>query len=146
MLNLNAKAPDLEIHTHTGYSGPLSSFWQDGPLILFFYPKDDTKVCTEQACTLQTSLERFASFGANVLGCGGGDMDSHRSFAEDQGLTFPLILDEGISKKFNAYSILMGIPKRITYVIDTNGIIIGRHQDMFSVEPHMTMIEKTLGK
>ena len=147
MLEIYSKAPDPEIETHDGYTGPLSHYWQDGPLILFFYPKDDTPVCTKQACSMQSSLAEFANAKAKVLGANNGTVEAHKAFAEKNGIEFPLIADHRgeLAKAFGAFRSLLRIPKRVTYVIGRQGTILARHHNELRVQPHLEMIEKNLG-
>ena len=146
MLSVNSKAPDLEIETHLGYQGPLSGLWREGPLVLFFYPKDDTPTCTKQACTLQSSLAEFGNFDANVLGSSLGNAASHRAFAAKHQLEFPLVCDVRgtLARAFEAYRSLLRISKRITYVIGKDGVILGAVHSEFKVGAHLDMIRKTL--
>lgn len=150
MLALASAAPDLPIKTHLGFEGQLSTLWQEGPLILFFYPKDNTPTCTKEACTLQTSLAEYGQVGANVVGANLDSLKSHANFARKQGLTFPLIADEGgkLAKAYDALRnlVVLKLPKRITYVIDRSGHIRGRNHDEFNVDTHLDMIRQTLNK
>lgn len=148
MLTVGTAAPDIEIQTHTGYQGPLSHFWQNGPLILFFYPKDQTSICTKQACMMQDNLGEFATFEAEVLGASTDGKASHQAFAEAQGFQFPLIIDKGgqLAKRYQAFRGLLRVSKRMTYVIDQAGIITGCVHHEFSVRPHLEMIRKVLQK
>lgn len=125
MLKPGTKAPDIDITTHTGYHGSLSQFWSEKSLILFFYPKDATSVCTKEACTIQSGLSQFNDLSANVLGSSTDTVKSHEKFAADNNLTFPLIADTNgaVAKAFDAYRSLLRISKRITYVIGSDGII-----------------------
>jgi peroxiredoxin Q/BCP len=145
MLSIGAQAPDLEIITHDGYKGPISYYWQNGPLILFFYPKDNTRVCTKQACTLQSSLSEFSRLEGTVVGSSTGSLESHRRFAKKHGLEFPLVVDQRgrLAKLYKAHRPIIGISKRITYVIAA-GKIIGHHHTELSVDPHLAMIRDTL--
>lgn len=146
MLQKGTKAPDLEIETHTGEKTRLSTYWEKGHLILFFYPKDDTRVCTKEACTYQGNLGEFASFGASVLGCSTDNRASHQHFATKHGLSFPLIVDQGgkVCKAFEALRPIIRIPKRITYVIDATGTIKDCVHVELSVDPHLEMIRAAL--
>lgn len=148
MLPVKSSAPDMEIETHLEDRGKLSDFWKEGALILFFYPKDDTRICTKQACTLQTSLGEFGTFGARVLGCSLGSRASHQSFAQKNGITFPLILDPKgrLARAYEAFRPLIRIPKRITYVIDGNGVILGAVHQEFNVQAHLDMIRSVLSQ
>jgi peroxiredoxin Q/BCP len=150
MLAIDEIAPDLQVTTHLGFSGPLSEFWREGNLVLFFYPKDNTRVCTKEACSLQSSLADYGKIGAKVVGASLDSIASHQKFAERNGISFPLISDQG-GKLAEAYGalrnmILMKLAKRITYVIGTDGKIKGRCHDEFKVETHLAMISETLNR
>lgn len=146
MLELGSPAPDVTVRTHLEFEGPLRTFWKNGPLVLFFYPKDNTSICTKEACILQSHLEAFQSVDATVLGSSTDSLDSHRSFAKSQNLSFPLIVDEkaALAREYDAFRTLLRVSKRVTYVIDPNGIIAGRVHHEFSVQPHLEMIRETL--
>lgn len=148
MLKIGTKAPDITIETHTGFKGPISQIWEKGPLILFFYPKDETTVCTKQACTLQSGLAEFGTFDAQVLGSSTDGIESHKVFAEKQNLSFPLVADTKaeLAKAYDAFRSLLRISKRITYIIDQQGIIRGAVQAELSVGDHMDHIRETLQK
>ena len=148
MLDIGTQAPNPTIQTHDDYSGPLGHFWQDGPLILFFYPKDDTIVCTKEACTFQNSFNEFQSFNANVVGCSTDSLDSHKKFAQGNNLSFPIVVDEKgeFSNTFKTLRPLLRICKRVTSVIGSDGTILGRTHNELSVNDHMKMIRATLDK
>ena len=146
MLNVGESAPNPHIETHLGYQGPLAHFWKDGPLILFFYPKDNTTICTKEACTMQSSLKEFAGFRANVLGSSTDSLESHKAFAAENGLEFPLVADvKGeLAKSYKAFRSLFRISKRVTYVINQAGVILGRRGNELSVNAHLDLIRETL--
>lgn len=146
MLELGTTAPDVSVRTHAGYDGPLSHFWEQGPLILFFYPKNNTHICTKEVCLLQAEYAAFAAFGANVMGSSTDSLASHAEFAEQQNLTFPLVADEKghLARSFDAFRSLLRVSKRVTYVIGTDGKILGSVHNEFSLQPHLEMIRKVL--
>ncbi len=96
-------------------------------VILYFYPKDDTPGCTKEACAFRDGFARFQAAGMVVLGCSVDSTDSHKDFIRKYNIPFPLLLDPD-RKIAAAYGAANGIPilgldRRITYVIDENGII-----------------------
>ncbi len=96
-------------------------------VVLYFYPKDDTPGCTKEACAFRDGFSRFQSAGLTVLGCSIDTSDAHRAFIKKYNLPFPLLLDPE-HKIASAYGAANGIPilgldRRITYVIDENGRI-----------------------
>lgn len=96
------------------------------PLVIYFYPKDDTPGCTTQACGFRDEYETFKELGAEVIGISGDSNESHEKFAQKYKLPFLLLSDNDkkIRKLFGVPSNLFGlIPGRVTYVMDKNGII-----------------------
>jgi peroxiredoxin Q/BCP len=97
-------------------------------IILYFYPKDDTPGCTKEACSFRDGFSKFQSAGLTVLGCSVDSEDSHKKFIKKYNLPFPLLLDPD-KKIATEYGVANGIPilgldKRVTYVIDENGRIV----------------------
>ena len=95
------------------------------PLVLFFYPKDDTPGCTAEACAFRDSYDDLRALGVEVWGVSGDDAASHRRFAARHGLPFPLLVDQGnrLRRAFGVPSVLGLLPGRVTYVIDGQGVI-----------------------
>ena len=111
-------------------------------VILYFYPKDETSGCTKEACAFRDGYARYANAGLVVLGCSIDSAESHKDFIRKNGLPFPLLLDPG-KKIATAYGAANGIPilgldRRITYVIDENGKILKVYP---SVDPSTHAIE-----
>ncbi len=96
-------------------------------VILYFYPKDDTPGCTKEACAFRDGFARFRAAGLVVLGCSVDSAESHKAFIKKYNLPFPLLLDpdKTIAKEYGAANgiPILGLDRRITYVIDENGII-----------------------
>jgi peroxiredoxin Q/BCP len=95
-------------------------------LVIYFYPKDDTLVCTEQACSFRDQYEDFKTLGAEVIGVSSDSVKSHQKFASRYQLPFVLLSDSDkkLRKLFGVPNDLLGLlPGRVTYVIDMNGII-----------------------
>jgi peroxiredoxin Q/BCP len=95
------------------------------PLVLFFYPKDDTPGCTMEACAFRDSYADIQALGAMVWGVSGDNADSHQRFAARHNLPFPLLVDQGdrLRRAFGVPSVLGLLPGRVTYVIDGEGVI-----------------------
>jgi len=96
------------------------------PLVIYFYPKNNTSVCTEQACSFRDKYEDFKALGAEVIGISSDSSKSHIGFAARYKLPFILLSDSDkkIRKAFGVPNDLFGlIPGRVTYVADKNGII-----------------------
>ncbi len=96
------------------------------PFVIYFYPKDDTRVCTEQACSFRDQYEDFKALGAEVIGVSSDSVRSHQKFASRYQLPFLLLSDSDkkLRKLFGVPNDLLGlIPGRVTYVADKNGVI-----------------------
>ncbi len=96
------------------------------PLVIYFYPKDNTRVCTVQACSFRDQYEDFKTYGAEVIGVSSDSILSHQKFAKQYRLPFILLSDskKQLRKLFGVPTDLLGIlPGRVTYVIDKHGII-----------------------
>lgn len=96
------------------------------PLVIYFYPKDNTPGCTIQACTFRDQYEDFKSLGAEVIGVSSDNETSHKKFASRYKLPFILLSDDNkkLRRLFGVPNDLLGlIPGRVTYVVDKEGII-----------------------
>jgi peroxiredoxin Q/BCP len=128
MISEGNPAPDFELATDTGERAKLSDF-RGKPVVLYFYPKDDTPGCTKQACGIRDVYADFRERGAVVLGVSPDDEASHVRFKEKYSLPFTLLADPdhevakeyGVWKERNLYGKKsMGI-ERSTFVIDADG-------------------------
>jgi thioredoxin-dependent peroxiredoxin len=86
------EAPDFELPSETGERVRLSGL-RGRPVVVYFYPRDDTPGCTKQACGIRDSYDRFEERGAVVLGVSTDDETSHVKFKEKYGLPFTLLAD-----------------------------------------------------
>ena len=103
------------------------------PVVIYFYPKDDTKVCTEQACSFRDQYEDFKALGATVIGISSDSVKAHQKFADKYRLPFLLLSDENkkLRRLFGVPNDLLGlIPGRVTYVADENGVILMVYNSM----------------
>jgi thioredoxin-dependent peroxiredoxin len=96
------------------------------PVVIYFYPKDNTPGCTAQACSFRDQYEDFKDLGAEVIGISGDTVASHEKFAKRYKLPFLLLSDNSgkLRKLFGVKTNLLGlIPGRVTYVADETGTI-----------------------
>lgn len=94
------------------------------PLVIYFYPKDNTSVCTAQACSFRDQYEDFKLLGAEVIGVSSDSIQSHRKFAKQYRLPFILLSDseKQLRRLFGVPNDFLGlIPGRVTYVLDDKG-------------------------
>lgn len=94
-------------------------------LVLYFYPKDDTPGCTEQACMFRDDLQRLTALGAEIVGVSVDDLQSHQAFATKHGLPFPLLADAKgeLARRYGSVHDLglIRIARRNTFLIDPQG-------------------------
>ncbi len=98
------------------------------PIVLAFYPGDNTAVCTRQLCSYTSGLESFTGFGASVWAISPQGLASHEQFARKYKLAFPLLADEGLTVA-RQYGITLGGAglRRSVFVIDADGILRWKH-------------------
>ena len=130
MLSVGATAPDFHSQVVNGDQvTPVSlADYHGHKLVLYFYPKDNTPGCTKEACAFRDGFALFQNAGLTVLGCSVDSSDAHRKFIQKYNLPFPLLLDPD-KKIATSYGVANGIPilgldKRVTYVIDEDGRIL----------------------
>jgi peroxiredoxin Q/BCP len=128
------KAPDFTLPSQMGDNVTLSEFFDKKNIVLYFYPKDESRGCTKEACSFRDSYDVLTSLGAEVLGVSSQSMESHKSFANHYGLPFILLsdVDHKVRHLYGVPSTLGIIEGRVTYIIDKKGTI--RH--IFSSQSH----------
>ncbi|MBR9997619.1 MAG: peroxiredoxin [Cyclobacteriaceae bacterium] len=119
------------------------------PMVIYFYPKDDTPGCTREACSFRDNYEDFISAGAAVIGISEDPPESHRKFRERYRLPFTLLsdTDNKVRKLFGVPATLFGlIPGRVTYIVDSHGklrhIFNSQHRTAQHVKEALRIIYK----
>jgi len=124
LLAVGAPAPDLKVVAHNGTPVKISDF-RGKPVVVYFYPKDDTPGCTIEAQEIRDLWKDLGEAGAVILGVSTQDNESHRAFASKYGLPFLLLpdTDHSIARAFGVPVNERGFAKRVTFVIDRAGKI-----------------------
>lgn len=129
LLHPGDQAPVFTALLSTGEEVSLQDYRGKANVVLFFYPKDETLGCTEEVCSYRDNYDQMHRYGAVVLGVSSDGVASHKRFIALQQLPFQLICDTDLSlSKLYGAARLWGHfpwPKRVTYVIDKDGIIRG---------------------
>lgn len=122
------RAPDFTLAGTGGRSHSLADH-AGRPVVLVFYPGDDTPVCTKQLNAYNDGLDRFQELGAQVLAISAQDVASHDRFSGKHGFAFPLLADPD-KRVASAYGTLgpIGFPRRSVFIIDADGIIRYAHR------------------
>jgi peroxiredoxin Q/BCP len=123
LIAVGAPAPPIEAVAHTGERISLSAL-KGKPVVVYFYPKDDTPGCTKEACELRDAWQKLQETGAVVLGISTDDAKSHVEFANKYHLPFKLLPDPGgaIAQAYGV-PVHMGFTKRVTFIVDRHGNI-----------------------
>lgn len=138
-------APDFTLATQTGTLVSLREFLGKAAIVLYFYPKDNTSVCTAEACAFRDSYDLFKGAGAEVIGISSDSVESHQQFAAAHQLPFILMSDtDDIVRKSYGVPTAFGLPGRVTYVIDKQGIVRHIFFSQFTSEKHVTQALQTL--
>ena len=124
------KAPDFTLPADGGGQVKLSGL-RGKPVVLYFYPRDDTPGCTREACAFRDRKAELVELGATVLGVSTDTVESHEKFRDKHGLNFPLLADaeHKVAEKYGAWrektrfgKTAMGI-QRSTFLVDAGGVV-----------------------
>lgn len=119
------------------------------PLVIYFYPKNNTPGCTAQACGFRDQYQDFTDLGAEVIGISSDSVDSHNAFAKQYKLPFILLsdTDKKIRKLFGVPSGLLGVlPGRVTYIVDKQGKVVLVFDDSINATKHIAEALEALKK
>jgi peroxiredoxin Q/BCP len=124
-LRVGDTAPDFTLPATTGAPVSLSDFRGKSAVVLFFYPKDNSPVCSAEACSFRDSYEAFREAGAEVIGVSSDSAQSHEQFARRLGLPFLLLSDAGgeVRARYGVPKSFGVFPGRTTYLIDREGVV-----------------------
>jgi peroxiredoxin Q/BCP len=135
-------APEFELSDQNGQLHSLEDY-RDQWVVLYFYPKDETPGCTTEACEFRDNIFAYRELNAQILGVSLDDVESHKAFAENHGLPFPLLADvEGMAA--TAYGVKtrmfgMKVAKRQTFIIGPNGTI-AKHYEKVKPAEHSAQV------
>jgi len=130
MLKEGQKAPSFRLSSVDGRSVALEEY-RGKPVVVYFYPKDDTPGCTREACAFRDNQAQIRKTGAVVLGVSPDSVASHQKFRDKYKLSFPLLADpdKDVAKKFGAFGEKTLYGKKVvgmirsTFIIDGAGVV-----------------------
>jgi peroxiredoxin Q/BCP len=148
MLKKGDQAPGFELADDSGATTTLSELLEEGPIILYFYPKDFTSVCTRQACMVRDTHERIEAAGLRVIGINSEASEKHGRFREHHRLPFRLLVDPGreVARAYEAVGPFGLYTARVSYLIGEDGIVRGSVRSDLRLAPHKRLIERALAK
>lgn len=147
MIAKGEHAPDFEGTLGTGKQLRLRDFRARRHVILYFFPKDFTPGCTKEACSFRDRRAEIAGLDAEIVGVSLDTPEKHAAFAEKYQLPYPLISDRSaaIATAFGVSRLGGWLPtKRVTFVIDKQGVVQHVIQSEFSIDMHIDEALETL--
>ena len=132
-------APDFAVTSYDGQEIRLADYRDKNVVVLFFYPKDGTPMCTKEACAFRDAYDDFAEAGAVVIGVSADSEKSHHRFASNQNLPFHLVSDRdgSLRRLFNVPKTMGFLPGRVTYVIDRTGLVRMLFNSQMTADGHV---------
>ena len=138
-MKVGDKIPSFSLKNEQGETVNIDNFIGK-PMVIYFYPKDDTPGCTKEACAFRDNFEDFTDAGITVFGISVDDEASHLAFKEKYRLPFSLLSDIGnkVRKQWKVPTDLFGLlPGRVTYSIDKTGTIKHIFKSQMKAEQHV---------
>jgi thioredoxin-dependent peroxiredoxin len=136
-LQVGDKVPNFTLHDQDGRLFNVRDYIGKKVLVIYFYPKDESMVCTKEACAFRDSFDEFTKAGAMVIGVNGGTVASHKEFQQHYKLPFTLLSDPD-NKIYNLFGVKgkLFFTGRETFVIDLKGKIVYTHEAMLQGKEH----------
>ena len=150
-LAIGSAAPPFDVTSSDGRHLRLADFAGKKNVVLYFYPKDGTPVCTAEACGFRDIYDELVGEDTEVIGVSVDDDASHGNFAERHQVKFPLVADPE-RKLVNAYQAVGGLArilggaKRVTYVIDKNGKIAAVFDSALFAKQHVNGAKEAIAR
>lgn len=144
-LAIHTAAPDFSLPSTSGTTFTLSEHQKGKPCILYFYPKDFTGKCTREACEFRDQFAQFRDLDIDIYGISRDSVETHLKFKAMYKLPFDLLADEQgrVARQYEALIPVIGLTRRITYMLDVQHRIVAVYAEMFGAEEHVrAMIEK----
>ena len=145
-VHVGDEAPAIDLQLQDGRTVNLRDFRGQQAVVLFFYPKDNTPVCTAEACSFRDAYADFSGLDAEVIGVSGDTLASHQQFAEKHQLPYLLASDKdgSLRRAFGVPRTLGVLPGRTTYVIDKSGTVQSVFSAAFSADKHVAEARRVL--
>ncbi|WP_297334826.1 peroxiredoxin [Algoriphagus sp.] len=147
-LKTGSSAPDFTLKSTGGKQITLSKDFKGKSIVLYFYPKDYTKVCTAEACEFRDQFAAFRELDVPVVGISRDDIQTHERFKKEFSLPFDLLSDPRgkVCKAYDALIPLVKMPKRITYLLDQDHQVVASFSDLFESKAHIDHMLNQLHK
>ncbi|SFC00369.1 peroxiredoxin Q/BCP [Flexibacter flexilis DSM 6793] len=137
-LSINEQAPDFSLPTSDGQIFSLSAI-KGKPCILYFYPKDFSRVCSAEACEFRDNFAELRGLDVAVYGISRDDVATHARFRKAHQLPFELLADTDgkVAEAYKALVPIIKLTRRITYLLDSEHKIVAVYENMFNARNHI---------
>jgi len=146
MIHEGQPAPPFTLQDAAGKAWSLDGLRAGGPVVLFFYPRDESAICTREVCAFRDAHQDFAETGAAVVGISSDGQAAHAAFARKQQLNYLLLSDPGgaVRKAYGIPRTLGLVDGRATFVIDRAGVVRMAYAAQLVAEGHTTRALETV--
>jgi thioredoxin-dependent peroxiredoxin len=148
-MKIGDKIPSFELPDDKGGVFKSDDVLGKKNMVIYFYPKDETPGCINEACAFRDSFEDFLNLDCEVIGISSDSIDSHQEFSLKYKLPFTLLSDssKSIRRLFNVPNSFFGlIPGRVTYVVNKEGVVIEKFNSLLNSKKHIEMAKQALLK
>lgn len=136
-LGIGDRIPDFTLQDQDGKTVNIRDYIGKKKLVIYFYPKDESAVCTKEACSFRDSYADFTDEGVEVIGINAGSVESHRAFKTHHRLPFTLLSDPGnkVLKQFGIRNVLF-LTGRETFLVGLDGKIAASFRGFLNGAAH----------
>ncbi len=141
------KIPEFSLKDQYGKDFNSADYIGKKKLVIYFYPKDESMVCTKEACAFRDSFEEFKKADAMVIGINSGSVASHLAFKNNHKLPFTLLSDPGnkVLKMFGVKDVMF-LTGRETFLVDKQGKVVFKFKGMLKGDEHASSVLAFLSK
>lgn len=138
-------APPFTLRDQHGHEVSLAAL-RGRPVVVYFYPRDDSPICTSQACGFRDAMADFAALNAIILGISSDSVESHAAFARRFNITFSLLADtdSAVRRLYGVPKTFLVFPGRTTYVIDADGVVRHVFSSQMQAAQHIAQARQAL--
>jgi peroxiredoxin Q/BCP len=146
LLKVGDKAPDFTLPDEDGRPITLGSLLAAGPVLLVFYPRDFSPMCTRQLAMFRERHAELTAAGVVVLGISTDDLESHRRFRQTLDLPFRLLadIDQAVCHAYDVLGLFGINTRRVTYVVSRDGRISGVAKATLRLQTHAALLKRVL--
>ncbi|KQM78689.1 alkyl hydroperoxide reductase [Pedobacter sp. Leaf216] len=146
-IEVGSKIPDFILKDDAGKDFKVSNYIGKKKLVIYFYPKDESSVCTKEACAFRDSYEEFKSTDAIIIGINSGSLQSHADFKKHHNLPFTLLSDPNneVLKMFGVKDVMF-LTGRETFLVGLDGKVVFKFKGMLKGDEHASSVLAFLKK